>query len=133
MSRDTEHLKYAMEEYHRLLRLAREIVSDAPFHTTTEEHFTVLGFKDEEMATLTWPEMEGGYYDSYSMEKQTIDFPMELLLMSPDELKVWKVVEKEKYDVAEKIRMERESLVREKAKRLQDLTMLADLLRKYPS
>ncbi len=54
---------------------------------------------DGDTATLVWPEYTSDYYGGGYLERQSVSFPANLLLLSDDELAAWKA-EKERADLA---------------------------------
>lgn len=93
-----------IETYEELLERAILIVSAPQFSMILDqERFARLEVSGEK-ATIRWPELADGYYNSSSIEEQKIDFSSSLLLMSMDEIKIWLDTEKKKYDDDMKVR-----------------------------
>jgi hypothetical protein len=77
------------------------------------------------------PDKHAGYYDSCSIETQSVTFPAELLLMSIDEIRVWKIEERKKYDAEQKAKREREAREQAEQRTILELQTLAALKAKY--
>ena len=91
-------LRALMETYAGLVNKAKLIIPDAPYFTSCSEEFGDLRIVGDN-AVLYWPEWESGYYAGEgSIERQSLPFPLSLLLLSDDALSVWKDEQKFAYD-----------------------------------
>jgi hypothetical protein len=91
-------LRALMETYAGLVDKAKRIIAGAPYFTACAEEFGDLRIVGDN-AVLYWPEWESGYYaGDGSIERQSLGFPLSLLLLSDDALSVWKDEQKFAYD-----------------------------------
>lgn len=126
-----EDLQSAVDFSVGLIDRARFITEGAPFFMIAEEEFAKIVI-DGEMATLFWPEINGGYYAGDGcMERQNCSFPASLLLLSLSELKAWKLSEQARHDAKERENSERAKRERAVVDRQLELSMLAALKAKY--
>jgi len=84
----TEAEERIIANYHALIDRAREITKTPPYNTYANDDFAVLEIKDD-MAILSWPEIAGGYYNSYDLETQSTTFPAYLLTLTEEKFKLW--------------------------------------------
>jgi|SRR6185503_2763731 len=127
----TDKLQTILYEADQILERAMLITGDAPFFMYVGEREYAKLIIDGETATLFWPESESGYYNSCSIECQSVNFPSELLLMSVEEIATWKVKQREQYDAKEKAKAEAAARTREIQKKALELQTLAALKAKY--
>jgi len=118
-------------EANQILDRAKIITVDAPFWMGAEREEFAKIVIDGDKATLSWPEVESGYYNSCSIEIQSVTFPSELLLMSIDEIKVWKKDQRAKYDAEQKAQQDRDMRERAERQTALELQTLAVLQKKY--
>lgn len=121
----------AISEVEQILERAFLITDGPPFFMIAEQEYARISVDGDE-ATLIWPEYAGGYYaGDGSIETQSIKFPAELLLMSIDQLKVWKAAHRKQYDDNEKAKREFEARARAAQRTAEELRLLAALKEKY--
>lgn len=128
----TDHMQDTLYDAYQIVERAKLITDGPPFWMCCDDDFAEVIINGAQ-ATLRWPEAHSGYYDSCSIEVQTVSFPSELLLMSVDEIKKWKIEQREKYDADQQAKKEREALVRAENTRLKELELFASLQAKYGS
>ena len=107
------------------------ITGDAPYFMCAEPEFAKVEI-DEGRATLFWPEWAGGYYaGDGNIERQSVTFPVKLLLLTRDELAAWKIEEKRRYEAREEEKRAA-SLVDRAARQTElELATLGQLMVKY--
>lgn len=116
---------------HEIKERAFLIVYGPPFNMgVSEENYANLEI-DGDKATLVWPEYTSDYYGGGYLEQQTVSFPSELLLMTVDEIKIWKDGEQKKYDQQQWIAGQEAKRRREEWQTAQELQALAFLKQKY--
>jgi len=118
----------AIEAYETLLARARKIIGSAPYFSSAHDDFAQLKIDGGE-AVLSWPEVHSGYYDSTSIEEQSISFPADLLSMSDDDLMIWQAEKRRIYEEAKLANRQRSI----QQQRNQEMAQLAALKRKYES
>lgn len=124
------HLEAAVSEADHILERARLISEGAPYWMNSDDDFSKLSIEGEE-AVLYWPEAESGYYNSCSIERQSVRFPAALLLMTVEEIGVWKVEQRRLYDANQKAKAERDAKARAEQQTAMELQTLAALKAKY--
>lgn len=125
-----EKLQEIIDEADQILDRAVLITGDAPFYMQADDEYAKLEI-DGNKATLSWPEHTSDYYGGGYLERQSVTFPSELLLMSTDEIGVWKAEELRKH--CAKMEAENETAMRLHAERQTalELQTLAALQQKY--
>jgi hypothetical protein len=116
-------------EYDALIERACDIAASAPFCMYCDkDEFARLSFEGD-VAKLSWPEAQSGYYNSCSIETQSVKFPTELLYLPPDKFAAWKnakAAQRAAKAAEDQRKMQALNEMRERA-------ALADLKRKYPN
>lgn len=130
---ETDELQNSLYEADQILQRACLLTEGAPFWMLCYDKTFAKVLVDGETATLSWPEVQSGYYDSCSIEEQSASFPSELLLMSIDEINAWKIEQRKKYDADQKAKDEREAKDRAERQTALELQTLAALKAKYGS
>lgn len=116
-----------IEQYDALVERAKEIVKNSPkFVWIDNEAFCKLAVSEDE-ATLSWPESESGYYDSYTIENRSATFPAHLLTMPDEDFAAWTRLSKKRKEEANKAAIEEHHRQRE----AQERDVLAQLKAKY--
>lgn len=118
-------------EYESLLKRAISVLDGAPyFCSVNEPDYARLQF-DGELVSVYWPEDCLEYDSSYIQSRVSDQFPVSLLLMPKEELKLWKRRESAKYD-AEQKKIEARDREYSKVKAEQmERKLLAELKSKY--
>jgi hypothetical protein len=124
------HVEAALSEYSQILDRACQITMGPPFWMRAEEEYARLVITGD-VATLFWPEVESGYYNSCSIERQSAKFPAELLLMSQDELSAWKAEQKRLYEEKESAERKAKAEIQAKFNEANERRTLAALKAKY--
>lgn len=122
-------LQDTLYEAHLILERACLISEGAPFWMRADDFAQIV--IDGETATLSWPEARSGYYESCDIECQSVTFPSELLLMSVEEIAVWKIGQRKQYDTEQQVKQERETRERAERQTALELQTLAALKKKY--
>lgn len=127
----TDKLQTILYEADQILGRAKLITGNAPFFMYVGEPEYAKLVIDGETAELFWPESESGYYNSCSIERQRVQFPSELLLMSVEEIATWKADQRRIYDAEQKAKNVRETKQRAEHQTAMELQTLAALKAKY--
>lgn len=125
-----EHIKRTLEEADHILQCARLITEGAPFWMRADDTFASITIQGD-VAELSWPEAESGYYNSCSIESQRVTFPAELLLMTVDQIGTWKIEQRAKYDAEQKEQKERNAREAAERQTALEIRTLAALKAKY--
>lgn len=124
-------LQATLYEADQILKRAKRITESAPFWMSAADSEFAQVAIDGETAVLSWPEAQSGYYDSCSVEAQSVKFPTKLLLMSMDEIGVWQIEERKKYDAEQAEKKARLLVERAREQTALELSTLAKLKAKY--
>jgi hypothetical protein len=128
-----EDIEASIGNYERMLQRAIKILHGPPFNTCIAEpkfarlHLNILNPDGATTVMVTWPEVSGGYYDSYSIETQYKEIPIEPMTMSEEELAEWQEIERINKIHRDRAEDERRAHNKEMTERAQ----LDVLLRKY--
>jgi hypothetical protein len=88
---DIESALNFIVEYQALLELALKVVSDVPFYVCVENEESARLDIDGDEAVLSWIYYESDYYGGGSCSNSQTSFPVDILLISDDELAAMRV------------------------------------------
>ena len=120
-----------IKAYDALIERAMTVVSGPPYNTYVDseaDSFCRLEIEGD-TARLMWPEIKSGYYNSTSIESQSVKFPVTLLTLDKEHFERWREEAKAAY--VEKMREENRAAAH--LNEMRERAALAQLKMKYPN
>lgn len=118
--------------YDLLVQRALDALDGAPYFKYVEQPTFARLDVDGDRATLRWPELEAGYYDSGdTIREESVEFDAAVLTMSAEAFRQWKQDSKTVYDRQQKEKQEAARKAEEVWREKQERAAYEALKRKY--